>query len=179
MISVIFRSNKIYFERKQTAMNVEIVSAYQHTTEINLLFSEYTDMLTANDSLFRDYLAIQHYDEEIKHLEEKYGFPYGRLYLAYYNGEPAGCIGLRKIDKRNCEMKRLYVRPQFRGQRIGKQLVQKIIMDAKEIGYSHMLLDTLPFLENAIFMYKKLGFHIIDCYNDSPMSTSICMKLDL
>ena len=105
--------------------------------------------------------------------------PSGRLYLAYYNGEAAGCIGLKNIDKKNCEMKRLYVKPQFRGKNIGKLLVQKIITEAKEIGYSHMLLDTLPFLEKAIYLYKQFGFYTIDSYNNSPMSTSIYMRLDL
>ena len=160
-------------------MNVEIVPAYAHEQEIGALFSEYTDMLIANDSSFEKYLAIQHYDEEITHLEEKYGMPFGRLYLAYCNGQAAGCIGLKKIDEENCEMKRLYVRPRFRGENIGRLLVQKIIMDAKEIGYSHMLLDTLPFLDKAIHMYERFGFVTTDCYNNSPMSTSIYMKLDL
>ena len=76
-------------------------------------------------------------------------------------------------------MKRLYVRPQFRGKHIGDQLIEKIIADAKEIGYSYMLLDTLPFLESAIYLYKKYGFYEIESYNDSPMSTSIYMKLEL
>ncbi len=169
--------NNIDFEG--TAMNIEIVLAYTHTQEINTLFSEYTNMLIANDSSFQNYLELQHYDEEIIHLEEKYGMPSGRLYLAYCNGEAAGCIGLKKIDDKNCEMKRLYVRPQFRGKKIGKLLVQKIIFDAKEIGYSYMLLDTLPFLGQAIHLYEKFGFYKIDCYNNSPMSTSLYMKLDL
>lgn len=160
-------------------MKIEIVSAYMHTQEIRTLFSEYTNMLVANDSSFQSYLDIQGYDEEINHLEEKYGMPSGRLYLAYCNGEAAGCIGLRNIDEKTCEMKRLYVRPQFREQNIGKLLVQQIIIDAKEIGYSYMLLDTLPFLEKAIHLYKKFGFYTIDCYNNSPMSTSIYMRLDL
>lgn len=160
-------------------MNTEIVLAYAHEQEIGALFSEYTDMLIANDSSFEKYLAIQHYDEEITHLEEKYGMPFGRLYLAYCNGQAAGCIGLKKIDEENCEMKRLYVRPRFRGENIGRLLMQKIIMDAKEIGYSHMLLDTLPFLNKAIHMYERFGFVTTDCYNNSPMSTSIYMKLDL
>lgn len=85
----------------------------------------------------------------------------------------------KKIDKQNCEMKRLFVRPAFRGKQIGNQLIQTIINDAKEIGYSYMLLDTLPFLKSAIHMYKKFGFYEIESYNDSPMSTSIYMKLDL
>lgn len=160
-------------------MGIKIVSAYDHSKEISLLFSEYTDMLIAGDSAFQTYLAIQNYDEEIKHLETKYGMPNGRLYVAYYDGELAGCIGLRKIDNQNCEMKRLYVRPEFRGKRIGNRLVEKIIADAKEIGYSYMLLDTLPFLQGAIHMYKKYGFYEIDSYNDSPMETSIYMKLNL
>ncbi len=160
-------------------MNIEIVLAYQHTQEIKTLFAEYTNMLIANDSSFQTYLDIQHYDEEINDLEEKYGMPCGRLYLAYCNGEAAGCIGLKRIDETNCEMKRLYVRPQFRGKQIGKLLVQRIIIDAKEIGYSTMLLDTLPFLESAICMYENYGFYTIDCYNNSPMSTSIYMRLDL
>ena len=160
-------------------MNIEIVLAYMHTQEINALFSEYTNMLIANDNSFQNYLDLQDYDEEINHLEEKYGMPSGRLYLAYCNEEAAGCIGLRNIDERNCEMKRLYVRPKFREKNIGKLLVQKIITDAKEIGYSYMLLDTLPFLEKAIHMYKKFGFYTIDSYNNSPMNTSIYMKLDL
>lgn len=160
-------------------MSIEIVQGYEHPQEIGMLFSEYTNMLIENDRSFKKYLDIQHYDEEIKHLESKYGLPYGRLYLVYCDGEAAGCIGLRKIDEQNCEMKRLYVKPEFRGKKIGEQLVRKIITDAKEIGYSYMLLDTLPFLENAILMYKKLGFYEIESYNDSPISTSIYMKLDL
>ena len=136
-------------------------------------------MLIAGDSSFQQYLEIQNYDKELLHLEEKYGFPDGRLYLAYEKGELAGCIGLRKMDSQNSEMKRLYVRPQFRGKHIGDQLIEKIIADAKEIGYSYMLLDTLPFLESAIYLYKKYGFYEIESYNDSPMSTSIYMKLEL
>lgn len=160
-------------------MNTEIIPAYRHKEEIRALFSEYTSMLTANDPSMQGYLAIQNYEEELSHLEEKYGPPSGRLYLACCGREAAGCIGLKKIDDQNCEMKRFYVRPQFRGRKLGVQLMQKIIMDAREIGYSHMLLDTLPFLEDAIRMYKKSGFYTIDRYNDSPVSTSIYMKLDL
>lgn len=160
-------------------MNIKIEPAYNHHDEINILFSEYTNMLIAGDSSFKKYLDIQNYDEEVKHLETKYGMPKRRLYLIYCDNELAGCIGLRKIDDQNCEMKRLYVRPQFRGKKLGNILVEKIISDAKEIGYSYMLLDTLPFLQNAINMYKKYGFYEIESYNNSPMDTSIYMKLDL
>ena len=160
-------------------MGLNFVPAYGFPSETGELFREYTDMLIAGDPSFKEYLAIQDYDEELKHLEGKYGFPYGRLYLAYYDGELAGCIGLRKIDGQNCEMKRLYVRSQFRGKRIGTQLIQIIIEDARQIGYSCMLLDTLPFLESAIHLYREYGFYETDSYNESPMSTSIFMKMDL
>lgn len=160
-------------------MSIELKLAYDYKEEVKTLFSEYTDMLINGDGSFKEYLAIQNYDEELEHLDNKYGTPWGRLYLAYYEGELAGCIGLRKIDEINCEMKRLYVRPQFRGKRIGEHLVKHIIKEAKLIGYSQMLLDTLPFLQSAIHMYKKYGFYEIESYNDSPMDTSIYMKLDL
>lgn len=159
--------------------DIEITAAYDRPEEVGVLFSEYTDMLIENDSSFQQYLGLQNYDEEIKHLEVKYGMPDGRLYVVYCDGKLAGCIGLRKIDDQNCEMKRLYVRPQFRGKKIGNLLIEKIIADAKAIGYSYMLLDTLPFLQSAIHMYKKCGFYEIESYNDSPMDTSIYMKLDL
>lgn len=160
-------------------MQVTILPAYDYPRQVAELFSEYTDMLIAGDSTFKQYLELQHYDEEVNHLEAKYGPPYGRLYLAYSNGELAGCIGLRKMDQKRCEMKRLYVRPQFRGQQIGSRLVQKLIEDARVIGYSHMLLDTLPFLEAALRLYKRYGFYEIERYNDSPMERSVYMQLDL
>ncbi|MBQ3394376.1 MAG: GNAT family N-acetyltransferase, partial [Oscillospiraceae bacterium] len=95
------------------------------------------------------------------------------------DGEPAGCIAMRKIDDENREMKRLYVRSSYRGLHLGEKLARKVIRDAKAYGYRHMLLDTLPFLEAALMLYKKLGFYEIPSYNDSPMDTSIYMKLDL
>ena len=158
---------------------LKLVYAYDHPQEVGELFKEYTDMLIEGDSTFADYLSIQNYDEELKHLEVKYGMPEGRLYLAYFEGKLAGCIGLRRIDAQNCEMKRLYVRPSFRGKKIGGFLVERIIADAKEIGYAHMLLDTLPFLESACAIYQKAGFYEIPSYNDCPMDASIFMKLDL
>lgn len=160
-------------------MGIKIVSAYDRAEEVRRLFEEYTDMLVENDPSFQEYLDIQNYSEEMEHLEKKYGLPDVRLYLAYCDEELAGCIGLRKMDSQNCEMKRLYVRPAFRGRKIGNLLVEKIIDDAKKIGYSYMLLDTLPFLKSAIHMYKKYGFYEINSYNDSPMNTSIYMKLNL
>lgn len=173
------RENVKNIAEQITERETEIIPAYDYPREVGRLFSEYTDMLIEGDSSFQEYLNIQNYDEEVRHLEIKYGLPYGRLYLAYYEGKLAGCVGLRKIDGQNCEMKRLYVRPQFRGKYIGDHMIQKIIEDARYIGYSHMLLDTLPFLTSAIHLYRKHGFYETESYNNSPMSTSIYMRLDL
>ena len=160
-------------------VSLELLPGYDHPAEILSLFTEYTQMLVSHDPSFQIYLDIQHYEDEIRDLEAKYGWPEGRLYLALWDGEAAGCIALRKLDEQRCEMKRLYVRPAFRGHKIGDVLVDRILQDAKAIGYRHMLLDTLPFLESAIHMYQKRGFYEIPCYNDSPVETTIFMQYDL
>ncbi len=160
-------------------MSITLTLAYDVPQEIGKLFTEYTDMLLQNSPDFRKYLEQQNYDKELLHLEAKYGLPFGRLYLARFNGVPAGCIGLRKIDTEYCEMKRLYVKPAFRGQQAGQILIQKIIEDAQKTGYSYMRLDTFPFLTSAIKLYKRFGFYTIPSYNNHPMDTLIYMQLDL
>ena len=160
-------------------MSINIVYGYDYKDEIKSLFTEYTEYLVENDVEFKKYLEIQKYDNEIENLEDKYGVPWGRLYIAFYENQVAGCIALRKLNETECEMKRLYVKPEFRNKGIAKMLVEKVISDSKEIGYSSMLLDTLPFLQTAIKMYKKIGFYEIGCYNDSPLDNTIYMKLDL
>lgn len=160
-------------------MDLRIKPAYDFPGEVRMLFDEYTDMIISEDGSFKEYLRMQNYGKELEHLEQKYGMPDGRLYLAYWKEKLAGCVGLRRMNKNDCEMKRLYVRPEFRGQKIGKRLVDKIIVDAQEIGYAHMLLDTLPFLESAVRLYKQCGFYEISGYNDNPMEKVIYMRLDL
>ncbi|MCL2111288.1 MAG: GNAT family N-acetyltransferase [Clostridiales bacterium] len=161
-------------------MSLEIKLAYRHTKEIKELFAEYTELLVEAESSFGTYLDIQDYDAEIEDLETKYGLPDGRLYIAFSDGQAAGCIALKPLDgKVNCELKRLYVRPGHRGKKIAKALVETIIRDAVQIGFSHMLLDTLPALEEAMSLYKSFGFYEIPSYNNSPVDSSIFMRLDL
>lgn len=157
----------------------ELLYGYEYKEEIRALFTEYTNMLIENDSGFKAYLGIQNYDDEIEHLEHKYGLPDGRLYLLTVDGKAAGCGAIRKLDGDKCEMKRMYVRPEYRGNKYGELIMNKLIDDARETGYKHMLLDTLPFLKSAIAMYYKRGFYDIPCYNDSPMDTTIFMQFDL
>jgi len=160
-------------------MKLKITDGYNYHKEISGLFNEYTNMLIEGDERFKKYLDMQNYDDEIKDLTQKYGKPFGRLYIAFADDKAIGCIALKKNDDTSCELKRLYVIPEYRKHNIGNILVKKIIDDAKEIGYKTIFLDTLPFLETAIYMYKKYGFTEIERYNNSPLDTSIYMKLDI
>ena len=151
-------------------MEPKLVLAYDRPADIGALFSEYTRMLVTEDPAFAAYLELQNYDEELRHLEGKYGLP---------DGTPAGCIALRKLDETRCELKRLYVRPAFRGQGLARLLTEQILRDARTIGYRKILLDTLPFLESAIRLYRSLGFTDAPRYNDSPLDTTLFLQLDL
>lgn len=160
-------------------MVTELIPAYHYPDEIRALFSEYIAMLLENDPDFAEYLKLQNYDAELAHLNDKYGLPDGRLYLLKVDHQTAGCIGLRRLDTCNCEMKRLYIRPQYRGLHLADLMVKRILDDAREIGYKHMLLDTFPYLKSAIQLYKKFGFYEIESYNNSPLANTIYLKLDL
>ncbi len=158
---------------------MEFVNGLEHPAEIRALFREYTDMLVAGDPKFGEYLELQDYDEELRHLEGKYGPPRGALILALEDGEAAGCIALKEMDAERCELKRLYVRPAFRGNGLGRTLTDMIIVRARAAGYREMLLDTLPFLQSAQRIYRAAGFREIEKYNDSPMDGATYMKLGL
>ncbi len=160
-------------------MRLELKEGYSQPETVRELFWEYTEYLISQDVKFRHYLEMQNYDAELEHLAAKYGRPSGRLYVACVDGKPAGCIALRPCDTKTAELKRLYVRPAFRGQGIAKTLVERLISDAREIGYATVQLDTLPFLAEAIALYRKFGFSEIPPYNENPMGTSIYMKLEL
>lgn len=161
-------------------MLLEIKLAYDREDEVRNIFKEYTDMLVNMDKKFEESLKAQKYDNELDDLTAKYGKPEGRLYLATIDGETAGCIALKKLDlSLSCELKRLYIKPKFRGNNIGEKLVNQIICDAKDIGYKYIYLDTLPYLKSALHIYKKWGFYEIEAYYNNPMEDAIYMKLDL
>lgn len=160
-------------------MGLTLRDGYDSLEQVRALFAEYTDMLIAGDRAFQTYLELQNYEDELAHLKQKYGRPDGRLYLAEQDGVLAGCIALRRLNETRCEMKRLYVRPAFRGLGIARTLVERLLQDARETGYQAMLLDTLPFLDSAIRLYRTYGFYEIGCYNNSPLETSIYMQKDL
>lgn len=158
---------------------LKLVRAYEYKEQVKDLFTEYMNMLIKGDSMFIKYMELQNYDDEIAHLDVKYREPENRLYLLYVDDLLAGSIGMLKFDEHSCELKRLYLKPEFRGRGLGDFLVSKIIKDAHEAGYEYMLLDTMPFLDKAYSLYKKHGFYDIPKYNDSPMEVSYFMRLDL
>lgn len=159
--------------------DTELMDGYSHPEEVGTLFQEYTRTLLDENPAFSRYLAQQNYEHELAHLEEKYGRPAGRLYLLRYQGQAAGTVALRKIDETHCELKRLYIRPAFRGHGFAEYLVHTVLQDAIHEGYQHMLLDTFPFLTGAIMLYRKLGFYEVPSYNGSPMEDLIYMARDL
>ena len=146
-----------------------------------------TEQIEITRSLFLEYqhwlnfsLCFQGFDQELASLPGKYAPPNGRIYLAEVDNVVAGCVALRPMaDERVCEMKRLFVREEFRGQKIGRILTEKILTDAKKIGYHTMRLDTLQRMETARSLYKKLGFTVIPAYYNNPMDEVVYMELKL
>lgn len=126
-------------------------------------------------------LCFQGFEEELRSLPGKYAPPRGRLLLALADREVAGMCALRPLAEEGaCEMKRLYVRPQFRGKAIGCTLAAKIIAEAVAIGYRPMRLDTVPGrMDRAIAMYRELGFREIESYYATPVQETLFMELDL
>ena len=156
-----------------------ILPALEHKDGLRELFAEYTQMLVDNDPVFASYLELQNYDDEIENLERKYAPPSGRMFIVFRGSELCGCGGLMRYDDDACELKRMYVRPEFRGRGLASFLGRLILDEAKNAGYSYVLLDTLPFLQSAQRLYRRLGFYEIEKYNDSPMENATYMRYDL
>jgi GNAT superfamily N-acetyltransferase len=137
------------------------------------LFLEYAESLGFS-------LCFQNFDKELAELPGDYAPPDGRLLLAEYEGQLAGCVALHKLETKICEMKRLYLRSKFRGKGVGRVLAETIISEARTIGYQRMRLDTVePVMRDAVELYRRLGFKEIAAYRANPIEGALYMELQL
>ncbi|MBC7909600.1 MAG: GNAT family N-acetyltransferase [Pyrinomonadaceae bacterium] len=151
---------------KQAESEVEIKQARE-------LFEEYAAWLDVD-------LCFQNFEKELRELPGEYAKPSGRLLLAIDGGQLMGCVALRRIDDDICEMKRLYLRKDFRGRGAGRELAVAIIEEARQIGYQRMRLDTLPRrMAQAETVYRSLGFKEIEPYYHNPIGDTLYMELVL
>ena len=154
---------------------------------MELIQAESAEDINRTRELFKEYaaglgidLCFQNFDKELALLPGDYVLPSGRLFLAISDDAAVGCVALRMIADGICEMKRLYVRPEFRGTGLGRTLAETIIKTAREIGYHRVRLDTLPGkMDRAIAMYRSLGFKEIEPYYDNPVQGATFMELSL
>lgn len=137
--------------------------------------------------LFREYekelnedICFQSFEEELSNPLKKYGLPNGDIMLAYWNDEVAGCIALAKMKEAGtCEMKRLYVKPGFRKNKIGRLLIEELLNSAKERRYRKMRLDTFLKLQAAVHLYEQFGFKNISAYYNNPLSGVVYMEKEI
>ena len=153
--------------------------------KINLVTGEGADLETIR-KLFVEYAkslgfspCFQGYDQELAALPGDYAPPHGCLLLATEGNEATGCVGVRRLDAGRCEMKRLYVRPAFRGKAEGRKLAAAAIAAARQAGYRRMVLDTLPNMKEARALYLSLGFTACEPYYDNTCIGSDCFEIAL
>jgi len=153
--------------------------------QINLIQAALPEHIEEARSLFLEYgsslgfsLCFQSFDEELKDLPGSYGPPSGRLLLARSADHAAGCVALRRLEAGICEMKRLYVRPGDRDKGLGRMLVERVIAEARTIGYERMRLDTIESaMKDAVALYRRIGFREIAPYSAVPLDRALWMEL--
>ncbi len=159
-----FVAKSLTFDRAESTLQI---------AQARELFLEYAHSLGFS-------LCFQNFDKELATLPGDYAPPGGRLLLAGFDNQLAGCIALHQLEPGICEMKRLYLRPQFRGKGLGRALADQIISEARQIGYERMRLDTVePVMKDAVAMYRTLGFKEINPYCANPIEGALYMELDL
>ena len=157
----------------QMSGRVIIVSAQAgDLLEVKSLFSEYASSLGID-------LSFQDFDRELVALPGEYAPPNGSILIARRGSQIVGCVAIRGMSNEICEMKRLYVKPGFRGRGLGKSLALRVIQEAKRRGYRKMRLDTLPSMVRALGLYESLGFKQISPYRYNPIQGAVFLELDL
>lgn len=144
----------------------------EHYREAKALLREYEVEIEVD-------LCFQGFEEELETLDRVYGSPGGRFFLVRQGDGTAGCVALRDLGDGVCEMKRLFVRPGFRGNGLGRLCAERIVQTAREMGYAAMRLDTLPAMHPAIALYRSMGFTEIAAYTENPCEGALFMELGL
>jgi putative acetyltransferase len=163
--------NLVRIRRDREPIDFSRATLPEHIEQVRALFLEYGSSLGFS-------LCFQSFDEEVKNLPGAYGPPNGVLLLAHCSDHAAGCIALRKLEAGICEMKRLYVRPGDRGLGLGRMLVERLIAEARVIGYERMRLDTVgSAMKDAVALYRRLGFREIAPYSSIPIESALWMEL--
>jgi putative acetyltransferase len=153
-------------------MNIVTADSAERLAQVRVLFEEYW-------ASFGFTPCFQNFGDEVAGLPGSYAPPGGRLALALIEDEIAGCAALKRFDDRRCEAKRLYVRPQFRGHRVGRALIDWVIAEARTAGYREMVGDTMPVMRQALEMYLRMGFEITGPYADHPTPGAIFLRFPL
>jgi ribosomal protein S18 acetylase RimI-like enzyme len=155
-------------------MMIKIVEANtkESVEQAKSLIQEYAESLEFD-------LKFQDFDTEMEIFPEHYASPRGCLYIAMDENQPVGCVALRDLGDGICEMKRLYVKPNYRGQNIGRSLAETVIQAAGKLGYDRMRLDTIPSMKQANGLYKVLGFKEIAPYRFNPIDGATFFELNL
>ncbi len=154
-------------------LTITMAQSAEQIAQVRELFLEYAQSLGFS-------LCFQGFDQELAGLPGEYAPPDGRLLLAVHQGQLAGCGALHKLESGICEMKRLYLRPKFRGMGLGRLLAERVLSEARGIGYNRLRLDTVePVMRDAVAMYRKLGFKETAPYRANPIAGALYMELNL
>lgn len=156
----------------RATLNIVRAQTPEHLADIRALFREYEAFLGVD-------LCFQGFEDELAGLPGKYAPPGGALFLALEGTQVAGCVALRRFGEGVCEMKRLFVRPQFKGRGFGKRLAARVVDEAVRLGYATMLLDTLDRLDAAMGIYRSLGFVQTEAYYPNPLPGVVYWRLEL
>ena len=153
-------------------MRIVPVATVEELSQVRALFEEYW-------ASFGFTPCFQNFAGELAALPGDYVPPGGRLALALVDGNPAACAALRRFDTERCEFKRLFVRPQYRGMRLGREMLAWIIAEAKAAGYRQLVCDTMPAMADALAMYERAGFERTEPYSNHPTPGAIFLRLVL